>query len=81
VAKDTARASAENHRAEGKKVFSIPLSLIVVDGVGAMLVAWGFYLYISESRGLFHIGAGFLLMAPLIIHLLKLRPSSAPKKG
>lgn len=52
--------------------FPIPLSLIVIDGVGAMLVAWGFYLYVSESRGVLHIIAGFILMLPLVIHILNL---------
>lgn len=52
--------------------FPIPLSLIVIDGVGAMLVAWGFYLYVSESRGVLHIFAGFILMLPLVIHILNL---------
>lgn len=63
-----------------KKPLPIPLSLIVIDGVGAMLVAWGFYLYISDAGGLFHIGAGFLLMMPLIIHILNLAKQKRQQK-
>lgn len=55
-----------------EKKMPIPLSLIAIDGVGALLVAWGFYQYVSGAGGLLHIGAGFLLMMPLIIHILNL---------
>jgi hypothetical protein len=79
VNKNAEIAGADNNKTGHKKPFPIPLSLIAIDGVGAMLVAWGFYLYISESRSLFHIGAGFMLMAPLIISLLRLSTSQRNK--
>lgn len=62
-----------------KGKFPIPLSLIVVDGVGAMLVAWGFYLYVSEGRGVLHIIAGFVLMLPLLLHILNLAQNKNQK--
>ena len=54
------------------KKFPVPLSLIIIDGVGAMLVAWGLFLYVSEGRGVLHIIAGFILMLPLVVHILSL---------
>jgi hypothetical protein len=52
--------------------FPIPVSLIIIDVLGAMLVAWGFYLYVGGEGGLFHVGAGFILMMPLVVHILNL---------
>jgi hypothetical protein len=57
-----------------KKGFPIPLSVVALDFVGAALFAWGFYLYISEKRGIGFIIAGVLLMTPLVFHLVQLMP-------
>ncbi|MFA5631015.1 MAG: hypothetical protein WC997_05855 [Porticoccaceae bacterium] len=56
------------------QLFSLPWTLVALDVVGAVLAARGIYLYVSESRGTFHILAGLLLMLPLVLHLINPGP-------
>ncbi|GEM_PF-7064068 len=58
------------------KKLSLPFSLVVIDLVGAMLVAWGVYLFVGDGSGVLYIAAGILLMLPLVIHLLNFTRSS-----
>lgn len=52
----------------------IPYSLLALDLVGALLVAAGIMNRLSDQpspQGIAYVVAGFFLMAPLIVHLLK----------
>ena len=53
-----------------RKGFRLPIHLLVMDVVGAALASWGFYLYVSEERGLLFILVGLSLMFPLVWHLI-----------
>ena len=49
---------------------SFPWSLLALDFVGAVLVAWGFYRYMGDEEGLGFIVAGFLLMTPFALGMI-----------
>ena len=55
-----------------KKAFPIPVTLLLLDIAGAILVAWGFYRYVGGGGGIPQIIAGFLLMAPMALHFLRI---------
>lgn len=57
---------------EQKKPFKLPWHLLVFDVVGGIFFAFGLYQYISEGKGMYLIGAGILLMMPLVVYLLNL---------
>jgi hypothetical protein len=57
---------------EQKKPFKLPWHLLVFDVVGAIFVACGLYQYTSVGKGMFLIGAGILMMVPLVVYLLNL---------
>lgn len=55
---------------EKQKKFSIPWQLLALDFLGAGLVAWGFYQFVSEGSGVFYIITGLFLMLPLVLHIV-----------
>src|SRR5690606_41876278 len=57
---------------------TLPWHILVLDILGALLAARGIYLYVSGEGGVLFIVAGFLLMAPLAIHLVNQAPGKRP---
>ncbi|KJS09787.1 MAG: hypothetical protein VR73_01110 [Gammaproteobacteria bacterium BRH_c0] len=49
---------------------TLPWHLLVLDILGALLVARGIFLYIGDRGGVMYLVAGFLLMAPFGIHIV-----------
>lgn len=49
---------------------TLPWQLLVLDIIGALLVARGIYLYIGNQGGVLFVVAGFLLMAPFAVHIV-----------
>lgn len=49
---------------------TLPWHLLVLDALGALLVARGIFLYIGDRGGVLYLVAGFLLMAPFGIHIV-----------
>lgn len=60
---------------------NFPWSLLALDFLGALLVAWGFYRYVSEGEGTGFIVAGFLLMTPLALHFVGRARGSSNRAG
>jgi len=65
---------------EKNKKFRLPWHLLIMDVVGAMLASWGFYLYVSEGRGVLSIAVGLLLMFPLVWHLVNFSQQQKKRK-
>lgn len=64
-----------------KHTRNFPWSLLAMDFLGALLVAWGFYRYVSANEGAGFIIAGFLLMTPFALHLVNRAKGSNKRKG
>jgi len=54
----------------GKKNSSFPWHLLALDLVGAVLVAWGAYLFVGGEGGATYIIIGFLLMVPFAVYII-----------
>lgn len=62
----------------GRRKLTLPWHILVLDILGALLAARGIYLYVSGEGGVLFIVAGFLLMAPLAIHLVNQAQGKRP---
>ncbi len=60
-----------------QRKFRMPWQLLLLDLVGAVIVAIGFYRYISGGQGLLLIIVGVAMMAPLVLHLLRFSTSQS----
>lgn len=63
-----------------KSGFPLPITLLLLDIAGAILVAWGLYDLVSGGTGWASIVAGFLLMLPLGLHFIR-RPGEPSLRG
>jgi len=65
---------------EKKRRFSIPWHVWVFDAIGAVLVAAGFYQYVSDGSGVIYIVGGLLLMLPLVLHVVNFGKKDRDKR-